>query len=476
MKKQLILLFTALSATAFAQDPVVMTVNGKDVTRSEFEYSYNKNRDVEGAVEQKTVEEYAEMYLNYKLKVAAAEDARLDTVSSMKKEFLSYRDIQLTPYLVDEAFIDSVARSLYDRQVKQLNGKDILNLQHIQILVPSNGTQDVKDAALRRADSIYNALNAGADFDLLAQKVSENRNTAPYGGRLAPIGPGMLPIEFETAVYKLQKDEISRPILTPDGYHVVKMLSRAPLPPYSEEKQEIVTYLKQQGIEEASAENRIRNIIEQSGGKLTREEVLDSVMHAHVGTETDLKYLIAEYHDGLLLYEMSQREVWTPARENESALAAYYDSHKADYAWTEPHFKGYVIQAKDKKTFSALNKFVKKYVKSNPDGTDLANLVKEEFNKETVKAKVSRKLVVKTGDNKYVDQYFFKKGTAPATPEFPFTTAVGKKLKTPSSYLDVKEAVQADYQKTLENEWVERLRARYPYTINKDVLSTVNNH
>ncbi|MBQ7056477.1 MAG: peptidylprolyl isomerase [Bacteroidaceae bacterium] len=476
MKKQLIFLFAAVSLTAFAQDPVVMTVNGKDVTRSEFEYSYNKNRDVEGAVEQKSVEEYAEMYLNYKLKVAAAEDAKMDTISSMKKEFLSYRDIQLAPYLVDNVFIDSVARSLYDRQEKQLNGQDILNLQHIQILVPSNGTQDVKDAALQRADSIYNALMAGADFDELAQKVSENRNTAPYGGRLAPVGPGMLPKDFEEAVYKLQKDEISKPIETADGYHVVKMLNRAPLPPYSQEKDAIVTYLKQQGIEEASAENRIQKIVAQSGGTLTREAVLDSVMHAHVGTDNDLKYLIAEYHDGLLLYELSQREVWTPAREDETALANYYNSHKADYAWKEPRFKGYVIQAKDKRTFNALKKYVKKYAKTNPDGTDLANLVKEEFNKESVVAKVSRKLVVKAGANKYVDQHFFKQGTAPETPDFPFTTTVGKKLKAPSSYLDVKEAVQADYQETLEKEWVERLRARYPYTINKDVLSTVNNH
>ena len=476
MKKQLIFLFAAVSLGAFAQDPVVMTVNGKDVTRSEFEYSYNKNRDVEGAVEQKSVEEYAEMYLNYKLKVAAAEDANLDTVSSMKKEFLSYRDIQLTPYLVDEEFIDSVARAIYDRQAKQLNGQDILTMQHIQILVPSNGTQDVKDAALSRADSIYNALQAGADFDALAQKVSENRNTARYGGRLAPVGPGMLPKDFETAVYKLQKDEISKPIETADGYHVVKMLNRAPLPPYSQEKDAIVTYLKQQGIEEASADNRIQKIVAQSGGTLTREAVLDSVMHAHVGTDNDLKYLIAEYHDGLLLYELSQREVWTPAREDEAALTNYYNSHKANYAWKEPRFKGYVIQAKDKKTFNALKKYVKKYAKTNPDGTDLTNLVKEEFNKESVVAKVSRKLVVKAGANKYVDQYFFKQGTAPETPDFPFTTAVGRKLKAPSSYLDVKEAVQADYQETLEKEWVERLRARYPYTINKDVLSTVNNH
>ena len=67
---------------AFAQqrdeNPVLMTVAGKPVTRAEFEYAYNKNNNIEGAVEHKTVEEYAEMFLNYKLKVAEAESQRID--------------------------------------------------------------------------------------------------------------------------------------------------------------------------------------------------------------------------------------------------------------------------------------------------------------------------------------------------------------------------------------------------------------
>ena len=92
MKKTLFALLFALGLPAMAQtagNPVLMTINGKDITRSEFEYSYNKNGNVEGAVEQKTIEEYVPMFVNYKLKVAAAEAAKLDTLESFKKEFTS---------------------------------------------------------------------------------------------------------------------------------------------------------------------------------------------------------------------------------------------------------------------------------------------------------------------------------------------------------------------------------------------------
>ncbi|MDE5948539.1 MAG: peptidylprolyl isomerase, partial [Prevotella sp.] len=75
---------------AQSDDPTVMTINGQPVTRSEFEYSYNKN-NAEGVIDKKTVDEYAELFVNYKLKVAAALDARLDTLFSFRKEFAQYR-------------------------------------------------------------------------------------------------------------------------------------------------------------------------------------------------------------------------------------------------------------------------------------------------------------------------------------------------------------------------------------------------
>ena len=87
MKHLFLTLFSAAAMAVSAQtaDPVIMTINGKPITRGEFEYSFNKNGNVEGAVEKKTVEEYVDMFINYKLKVAAAEAAQLDTLTSFKR-------------------------------------------------------------------------------------------------------------------------------------------------------------------------------------------------------------------------------------------------------------------------------------------------------------------------------------------------------------------------------------------------------
>ena len=68
-------------AHAQQTDPAVMKINGIPVTRSEFEYSYNKNNS-EDVIDKKTVDEYVDLFINYKLKVAAALDAKLDTLSS----------------------------------------------------------------------------------------------------------------------------------------------------------------------------------------------------------------------------------------------------------------------------------------------------------------------------------------------------------------------------------------------------------
>ena len=143
MHKIATLLTFSLALTVGAQvvDPVIMTVNGKQVTRSEFEYSFNKNGNPEKAVDIKAIEDYVPMFINYKLKVAAAEAAHLDTLSSFKKEFMTYRDMQLTPYLVDSTFIDSIATSIYKDSEKQLNGHDLLKPSHILILVPASATE-----------------------------------------------------------------------------------------------------------------------------------------------------------------------------------------------------------------------------------------------------------------------------------------------------------------------------------------------
>ncbi len=473
MKRIFLACFSAITLAASAQsvDPVVMTINGKPVTRGEFEYAYNKNASVEGAVEKKTVEEYAQMFVNYKLKVAAAEAARMDTLSSFQKEFRQYRDLQLTPYMVDEVFIDSVARSMYQRTSDQLAGKDMLRPAHILILVKQNASEAEKKQAEAKADSLYKVLQAGGDFASLAKAYSADKGSAVRGGELPWIGPGMTLVEFENEAYKLQTGEMSKPFLTTVGYHIVKMLERKSLAPYAEMKEEIYDNLKRQGIEEISAEKKIKKLIEASNGTLTREMVMDSLIQANIGQNPELKYLIQEYYDGLLLYEVSKGQVWDKAAEDEKGLEQWYKQNKAKYAWTEPRFKGFVIYAKDKKSLKKAVKIVKK----NQDG-EWKSLVKKELNKDSVVVRVVGPLLCKKGENNRVDELVFGAEKTAVNKAYPMMDKVGKKLKQPQSYKDVKSLVLTDYQESLEKVWVEKLRKQFTFDINQSVLSTVNNH
>ena len=96
-------------------DPIVMTVAGTPVPRSEFEYSYNKN-NTDGVIDKKTVEEYVDLFVNYKLKVQAALDERIDTTKAFLTEFAQYRDQQIKPtFVTDDDMLLRLIRSMTRR-------------------------------------------------------------------------------------------------------------------------------------------------------------------------------------------------------------------------------------------------------------------------------------------------------------------------------------------------------------------------
>lgn len=474
MKRKFVLpsLF-ALALTAGAQvanDPVLMTINGKPVTKAEFEYSFHKNGSVEGAVEKKSVEEYAQMFINYKLKVAAAEAAGLDTLSSFRKEFLTYRDMQLTPYMVDQSFIDSICHLVYDNTVKNLGGKDLIETAHILIHLNQKADSKAQAAAKEKADSIYQALLNGADFAEMAKKFSGDPGSAVKGGQLPLVGPGAFVKEYEEAAYALKKGEMSKPILSPFGYHIIKMTNRKPLDPYEKVLPEIMEMLKKQNIEEASSEYRIRKIVEASKGKLTREAVLDSVMNAEIKGNSDLRYLIQEYHDGLLLYEASKRQVWDVAATDTTGLEKWYKAHKKQYAWKQPRFKGFVFHCKQAKDEKAVKKMLKKYGEQT---IEWRKQLKQQFNKDSVTVVISGPYLCQQGENPYVDAYAFRAGEKKTMTGYTLTNVCGKVQKKPKSVWDVKAQVTADYQAAKEKEWVEGLRKKFTFNVNEAVLKTI---
>lgn len=464
--------FTAM--TSFAQNPVLMTVNGKNVTRAEFEYAYNKNNNVEGAVEQKTVDEYVDMFINYKLKVAEAEALHLDTLQSFRDEFRTYRDMQLTPHLVDQVFIDSVARSLYDRQLEAIGGKDLLDCSHILLMVHQTDDEATCKQVAQRADSIYQALLSGADFAEMARDLSQDTGSARNGGKLPTIYPGMTIPEFETEAYALQAGSMSKPFLSPVGYHIVLMHNRKQLESYETLYPTILATLKRQNIEEASAQAKIEKIIAETGK--TREEILLSVLDEQKIVTPDLEYLVQEYYDGLLLYEVAKSRVWDAAENDVAALEYTFKHNKKKYAWTEPRYNGFIISAKTAESAKKAQKLLKKGV---PAGQDLRTFLKETVNKDSVVVMVSGPYLAKKGENSTIDNLAFgdaSREIKPLRKGYIFTTVTGKLQKQPKTYNDVKNEVTADLQRRLEEEWVAELRKKFTFSVNRDVLKTVNNH
>lgn len=475
MKKNIAAIVVSFATiSSFAQNPVLMTVNGKDVTRAEFEYAYNKNNNVEGAVEQKTIDEYVDMFVNYKLKVAEAEALHLDTLKSFRDEFRTYRDMQLTPHLVDQVFIDSVAHSLYDRQREAIGGKDLLDCSHILLVVRQTDNEATRQRVEQRADSIYKALKNGADFAEMARNLSEDPGSARNGGKLPTLYPGMTIPEFENEAYALEAGNMSKPFLSPVGYHIVLMHERKQFESYETLYPTIVAALKRQNIEEASAQAKIEKLIAQTGK--SREDILLGVLNEQKIVTPDLEYLVQEYYDGLLLYEVAKTRVWDVAEENTDLLQRTFKASKKKYAWSEPRYCGFIISAKTAQAAQKAQQLLKKGV---PAGKDLRTYLKETVNKDSVVVMVSGPYLAKKGENSTIDNLAFgdaSREVKPLRKGYIYTTITGKMQKQPKTYSDVKSEVTADLQRRLEEEWVAELRKKFKFSINRDVLKTVNNH
>ena len=132
------LLITA-SVCAQDSDPVLMRVNGRPITRSEFEYSFNKN-NADGVIDKKGLDDYVPLFVNYQLKVEEARQQRLDTVSTIRQELNGYKEQLVMPELVDEAFIEREARRTYDETKKRFGDDDMLNASHILLLLKQDAT------------------------------------------------------------------------------------------------------------------------------------------------------------------------------------------------------------------------------------------------------------------------------------------------------------------------------------------------
>lgn len=465
------MLIVASSAGAQTADPVVMTINGNPVLRSEFEYSYNKNNS-ETVVDKKSVADYVPLFVNYKLKVLAAEVAGIDTTSAFRKEFLSYRDQQVRPSFINDDDVEAEARKIYkETQTRIDSNGGLVRPSHILLMLKQNATQAEQDAAKLRADSIYTALVKGANFADLARRLSDDKGSASRGGDISWVQKGQTVKEFEDVVFAMKKGELSKPFLSPFGYHIVKLMDKQNFFPYDTLRADIRRFIDQRGLRDHIVSQKLDSLAKAAQPATTVQSLLDKRADKMTAKDPALRNLIREYHDGLLLYEISNRLVWDKAAKDEAGLAAFFKKNRKRYAWTEPRFKGIAYNCKNAADVEAVKRSIKKV-----DFDDWAETLRKQFNDSTLRIKVV-KGIFKKGDNALVDREIFQVDTTYTAPKgYEHTAVFGKKLKAPKTYDDVRELVVADYQEYLEKQWIADLRKQYPVVLNEEALATVNKH
>lgn len=347
MKRLFVLVITlVLAHSGMAQeDPVIMTINDKEITKSEFLQIYLKNND-NPKYDKASLDEYMELFKKFKLKVAEAEALGYDTVPKLVRELQGYTKQLALPYLVDSTKIEELVRESYDRTKNEVRASHILikvnpnalpkdTLQaynkimalrkrvldgenfgnvasgpggsedpsaksnkgdlgyftafqmvypfedkayktevgkvsmpfrtrfgyhilyvqdkraargsietaHIFVSARSNEPADIIESSRKKAEEIYDLLQNGEKFEDLVKKYSDDPSSVNKEGKLPAFGTGTttrMLTDFEDAAFALENDgDISAPIRTDYGFHIIKRIKRYPVPSFDEMRESL---------------------------------------------------------------------------------------------------------------------------------------------------------------------------------------------------------------------------------------------
>ncbi len=222
MKKTFIaaaLIGTAAFAFAKDNDPVLMTVDGRDVKLSEFEYLYNKNNAQQS--QNLGFDEYLGMFVNYKLKVADALAHGIDTTATFVDEYEKYSQELAQPYLRDNDLLESMAHTQYERMPRELY------VSHIMIAVdPAN-----EAAGYALADSVRNLVTSGSmTFEDAARQFSIDGGSSQQGGRMSWItSTSHLPQTFIDMAYDTPIGQVSQVVNSGYGLHIIRPEEERPV-------------------------------------------------------------------------------------------------------------------------------------------------------------------------------------------------------------------------------------------------------
>ncbi len=401
--------------------------------------------------------------------------------------------------------------------------KGEIQVAHIMKMFPRNMTPQIKAKLKAEIDSIYQELQNGADFAELAKANSDDKRSAMQGGVMPWFNEGRMIPEFAEPAFNLKKDgDYTAPIETPYGYHIIRRIELRPVPSFEESKKNIenrikndpqrsitnktafvnklkkeygfsennegLKKLKSMTIADGLNENNFElfTIDEKKYGlndfnkylqekKITEGDYMTNYDNWVVDEITRLedskleekypefRYMMQEYHDGILLFNISEEKIWNYAAQDSVGLQEFYEKNKKNHLWGE-RFKGYVVTCKDAETRDKADA----YFGENMPIDEIKDRLNKDDNRITIEEGKWEK-----GANPVVDYYIWNQ---PEPENFNSELYFVRGDMIPPEPKTLEEArglYVSDYQKVLEDNWIKELRKKHKIKVNKKLLKTI---
>jgi len=211
------------NAAPAASGPAIETLGSFPVPASEFAYVYKKNNSTAADYStRQSVTDYLTLYTNFRLKVLDAEKQGLDTTRAFNRELEGYRQQLAQPYLTEKGVTDQLVREAYSRMSQEVNAS------HILIRVAPDASPADTLAAYQKVVALRQRVVGGEDFTTVARTTSEDPSAKENGGKLGYFTAMQMVYPFENAAYATPVGQVSQPIRTRFGYHIIKVNDRRP--------------------------------------------------------------------------------------------------------------------------------------------------------------------------------------------------------------------------------------------------------
>lgn len=216
--------FLSLNAQTPADDPVLFSIGDDEVHVSEFNYVYEKSIGTDADYSLESIQDFLNLYKKFKLKVEDARQQGIGNDPSMQAELEMYREQLAEKYMSDHSVLKKLTEELYERM------KFEVDVSHILIRLPERAPETAEAKALADLEAAKKAINSGMNFGIVAKKYSQDEsvtaNEGHLGFRRAKLPEGFY--DLETAIYETPIGEISEPVRSRLGYHLVQVNGKRP--------------------------------------------------------------------------------------------------------------------------------------------------------------------------------------------------------------------------------------------------------